>query len=63
MNPKFQGPQHDKRRYVKLKHDGASVILDPAEVTDFMDGNDDYEVEDVWMSDAEYEALPEFQGF
>ena len=63
MNPQSQGPQHDKRRYVKLMANGSSVICEPFEVLDFFIDGDDYESEDVWMSPAEYEALPEFMGF
>jgi hypothetical protein len=63
MNPQFQGPQHDKRRYVKLTANGASVVCEPFEVADMMDGDSECTVSDVWMSPAEYDALPEFMGF
>jgi len=59
-DPKFQ----DKHRYIKLKHDGSFVVMEQCEVNDFVDGSDGaYEVDEVWMTTAEYEALPEFMGF
>lgn len=64
MNPQFQGPQHDKRRYVKVTANGSSVICEPFELIDFaIDADGEFETEDVWMSPAEYDALPEFMGF
>lgn len=65
MNPAFQGPQHDKQRYLKISASGgrSSVICEPLEASDWMDDEDEYVVTDVWMSPAEYESLPEFMGF
>ena len=55
----------DKRRYVKLSVDGASVTMAPEEVQSFMDGSDppEYTITEVWMTPAEFEALPDFEGF
>lgn len=54
-------------RYVKVKlkgQRGPVCICEPREVSDFCDGGDDeYECEDVFMTMAEVEALPEFEGF
>jgi hypothetical protein len=54
-------------RYVRVKlkgQRGPVCICEPDEVSDFCDGGDDeYEFEDVFMTQAEVEALPEFEGF
>lgn len=63
MNPKIQGSQNDKRRYIKLTANGASVICEPFEVKDMIEDESEYTITEVWMSPAEYEALPEFMGF
>jgi hypothetical protein len=56
-----------KERYVKVKLKGTkgpSCIIEPREVSDFCDGNDsEYELEDIWLTWDEAEALPEFEGF
>lgn len=53
-----------KRRYVRMKVQGSSqvAIVPPDQVSDFEDG-EEYIKEDVWMTEAEYEALPEFEGY
>jgi hypothetical protein len=63
MNPKFQGAQHDKRRYIRLTSNGTTVICEPHEVQGIVDDGSEYTTSEVWMSPAEYEALPELQGF
>lgn len=57
--------KRDKRRFVKLAVDGTAVTMPPEEVQSFMDGSDptEYTVNDVWLTQDEFEALPEFQGF
>jgi hypothetical protein len=67
MNPAIQGPQHQKRRYTRVRHiHGGSFIDEPPVAEQFVsesENPDEYELEDVWMSPAEVEALPEFDGF
>lgn len=63
MNPEFQGPQNDKRRYLKLTADGSSVICEPFEAASMMDDPAEYVISEVWMTEKEYQALPEFMGF
>lgn len=53
----------DKKRFVKITYDGASCICEPREVGDMTDGCDGAVLTDVWMTDAEREALPEFMGW
>lgn len=54
-------------RYVRVKlkgQRGPVCICEPGEVSDFCDGGDDeYEFEVIYMTQAEVEALPEFEGF
>jgi hypothetical protein len=56
-----------KERYVRVKIKGTRgpvCICEPGEVSDFCDGGDDeYELEDVYMTMAEVEAMAEFEGF
>lgn len=61
-DPKFQ----DKKRYVKVKHGGASFIAEPSEAQDFIDGADypsEYTTTDVWLTPYEFRKLHEFSGF
>lgn len=53
----------DKRRYVKIAFDGTSCICEPREVGDMTDGCEGAVLSDVWMTEAEWEALPEFMGW
>jgi hypothetical protein len=54
-------------RYVRVKLKGTKgpvCICEPGDVKDFCDGGEDeYEFEDVYMTQSEVEALPEFEGF
>lgn len=64
-DPKFQ----DKKRYVRVEHDGSWFVSSPADAQDFMMSAKEYEPEaaykvtDVWMTPAKFEGLPEFTGF
>lgn len=55
----------DKRRYVKFSCDGSHCIVTPDEADQMAKDGDwgEYQREDVWMTEAEFEALPEFGGF
>jgi len=53
----------DKRRFVKITYDGQSCVCEPREVGDMTDGCDGAVLTDVWMTTAEWEALPEFAGW
>jgi hypothetical protein len=54
----------DKRRYAKLTYDGSFVIMEPFEAIDWLTDSDErYELSEIWMTDDEHEALPEFTGF
>jgi len=56
-----------KERYVRVKLKGAKgpvCICEPRDVPAMTEnGGDEYEFEDVYMTLAEVEALPEFEGF
>lgn len=61
--------KRQKIRYVKVWYGKASYISTPLEadahkaemIREKLDGG--YRFEDVWMTPAEFEALPEFQGW
>lgn len=58
--------KQDKKRFVRLSYDGSSCICRPEEVDDMMrdaDDPDGYTREDVWMSEAAFNKLPDFAGF
>lgn len=67
MNPEFQGPDNEKRRYAKVRFSGGGFfICEPADADDFMDEVEDptaYTVEEVWMTPRKFRSLPEFSGF
>jgi hypothetical protein len=54
----------DKRRYVKLDHKGGGFCIATPTEADAMRADDpDLIGHDVWMTQAEFEALPDFQGW
>lgn len=59
----------ERSRYIRMRpKDGGDwcwCVCDPCEVDDIRDGapEEEYETEEVWMTDAEYEALGEFDGW
>ena len=61
-----------KQRLYKKVHliGGAWFICTPPEATSFMidaeafkDNGDEYEVTDIWLTEDQFEGLPEFEGF
>lgn len=54
--------KRDKIRFLKVTFDGTSCICEPREAADMMD-DPEYTVSEVWMTQAQYDALPEFQGW
>lgn len=57
--------KRDKRRYVKLEYDNQSVTMPPSEALDWISDSEDatYLMSEVWMTEAQYNKLPEFEGF
>jgi hypothetical protein len=55
--------RRDKHRYVSLSLDGASFICEPREVAAFLKDDPELTATDVWLTSAEFEALPDFAGF
>lgn len=53
----------DKKRFVKITWDHQSCIVEPRDLKDMTDGCDGAVLTDVWMTDAEWEALSEFAGW
>lgn len=58
-------PRNQPKRFVRLTVDGVSCICEPGEVKDMFDGGDiaGCTQQDVWMTQAQYDALPEFEGW
>jgi hypothetical protein len=60
---------NERKRYVKVVLDGSYCIMSPTEADQYKreatrwEPDTRYVYEDVMMSDAEFEALPEFGGF
>ena len=58
--------KRDKKRFVKFCLDGQCCIVTPEEAVHMREDEEDpgaMTEEDVWMTEEEFEALPEFQGF
>lgn len=55
----------DKKRYIRMTIDGTSCICEPREVAVMINDFDGEgaTLTEVWMTEAEYEALPEFTGW
>jgi hypothetical protein len=65
-DPKFQ----DKKRYVRVKFQGASCVVEPHLVAQLVaedfserEPGEEFTTEDVWMTPNEYETMPEFMGW
>lgn len=59
--------RRDKQKFLKLRPIGGGpwCVCEPVEVMDLLDGDspDKYETQEVWMTQAEYEALKDFEGW
>lgn len=53
----------DKKRYVRITYDGASCICESCDVDLMTQDLGVFELEDVWMTEVEWEQLPEFAGW
>lgn len=54
------------RRFVRIEHFGSFCICSPENVGDWIADADDpseYKITDVWMTQKEFDDLPEFKGF
>lgn len=52
-----------KRTYIKVTYQGGDwCICEPQEVADMTAGAEGFKTEEVLMTEAEFNALPEFQG-
>jgi hypothetical protein len=59
----FDKDGNPRHRYVRVTYQGVSCVLEPIEAADLTLGHADYETRDVYLSEQEYEALPEFGGW
>lgn len=55
----------DKRRYIRLRPSGYGswATFTPSEAQHVMADLEDYEADEVWMTQSEFEALTEFGGW
>lgn len=56
-------PRNQPKRFVRVTFDGLSCICQPCDVEAMTDGCDGAKTEDVWMTEAQWNALPEFGGW
>jgi hypothetical protein len=59
----FDKDGNPRRRYVRITFDGVSCVSEPKDAADMTQGESGYQLEDVMLSEQEYEALPEFGGW
>ena len=51
-------------RFVRLIYDGNWCVMTPDDAADTIaDSNDEYQIEDVFLTPDQFDALPEFSGF
>lgn len=56
-------PMSQKQTYIKVTYQGGDwCICDPKDLADMTVGAEGYKTEEVQMTKAEFEAMPEFQG-
>lgn len=54
----------DKKRFVKLSYNGSYCIFPPDEIPEWPEDDDAVPtMEDIWLTQDEYDALPEFGGW
>lgn len=65
IDPALHPELTERKRFVRIEHDGASCICRPNEVDDMIDDGDpgQYKITDAWMTEKEFDTLPEFVGF
>jgi len=52
-----------KKTYIKIKYEGGEFcIVEPKDVPDMIESENGFTTEEVQMTEAEFEALPEFQS-
>ena len=59
----FDKQGNHRKRYVRISYDGLSCVSEPQDVADMTEGDTGYALQDVMLSEQEYEALPEFGGW
>lgn len=60
----FDEKGNERKRRVRITFEGSHCICEPKDVADMLgDDPSQYTLTDTWLSDAELEALPEFDGF
>lgn len=59
----FDAFGNQRTRYVRITVDGMHLICEPCEVETNLEGLENYTLTDVYLSEQEHEALPEFEGW
>lgn len=61
------GLGNERKRFVRITYDGSHLVVTPKDVQEHVgDGNlpeGEYKLTDVYLSEQEFEKLPEFDGF
>jgi hypothetical protein len=66
---RFDAFGEERTRHVRISLDGSHMILTPREAEQYLadatacGDKSEYAVRDVWLSEREFECLPEFDGF
>ena len=66
---RFDALGEPRKRFVRISLDGSHMVVSPQECDAYMqdakasDDRSEYVVTDVWLSDREFDDLPEFEGF
>jgi hypothetical protein len=58
--------KHEKHDFIRLRFEGSHFLMTPAEACQILQDDDDpkrYGVEAVRLTMAEFDAMPEFDGF
>ena len=53
-------------KFVRVLYDDTPCVMEPLDAEDFIkdaDGNEQYILEDIYITRDQYENMPEFQGF
>jgi len=61
--------EYRQQKYIRLEYDGTYCIMTPDDAMDYMDDCEyekdagEYKYEEIYLTQDQFEKLPEFQGF
>jgi len=62
----FEGCQlHKKERFIRMEIGGASCVMTPIEAQEWADNSEDGDCDfkEIFLTQDQFDAMPEFQGF